>query len=465
MSFTDYKVAAKTPEQFERDAVWGRKEIQIAEGEMPALMALRRKYKDEQPLAGAKIMGCIHMTIQTAVLIETLVDLGADVRWSSCNIFSTQDHAAAAIAAAGIPVFAWKGETEEEFLWCIEQTILAETGSDKVWDANIILDDGGDLTEMVHNKYPQLLKDIHGISEETTTGVHRLLEMMEKGELKVPAINVNDAVTKSKNDNKYGCRHSLNDAIKRGTDHLLSGKKALVVGYGDVGKGSAASLRQEGMIVKVTEVDPICAMQACMDGFEVVSPFINGVNTGTLEGINKELLGTTDLIVTTTGNVNVCDKNMLQALKNRAVVCNIGHFDNEIDTAFMRENWEWDEIKPQVHKVYRDKASDDHLILLSEGRLVNLGNATGHPSRIMDGSFANQVLAQMYLYEKKFADLPEAEKAQNVYVKILPKKLDEEVAKDMVEGFGGVLTKLTQAQADYISVPVDGPYKPESYKY
>ncbi len=465
MSFTDYKVAAKTPEQFALDAAYGRKEIQIAEGEMPALMALRRKYKDAQPLAGAKIMGCIHMTIQTAVLIETLVDLGADVRWSSCNIFSTQDHAAAAIAAAGIPVFAWKGETEEEFLWCIEQTILAEVGSDKVWDANIILDDGGDLTEMVHNKYPELLKDIHGISEETTTGVHRLLEMMEKGELKVPAINVNDAVTKSKNDNKYGCRHSLNDAIKRGTDHLLSGKKALVVGYGDVGKGSAASLRQEGMIVKVTEVDPICAMQACMDGFEVVSPFINGVNTGTLEGINKELLGTTDLIVTTTGNVNVCDKNMLQALKNRAVVCNIGHFDNEIDTAFMRENWEWDEIKPQVHKVYRDKASDDHLILLSEGRLVNLGNATGHPSRIMDGSFANQVLAQMYLYEKKFADLPEAEKAENVYVKILPKKLDEEVAKDMVEGFGGVLTKLTQTQADYISVPVDGPYKPESYKY
>jgi adenosylhomocysteinase len=318
---------------------------------------------------------------------------------------------------------------------------------------------------MVHNKYPELLKDIHGISEETTTGVHRLLEMMEKGELKVPAINVNDAVTKSKNDNKYGCRHSLNDAIKRGTDHLLSGKKALVVGYGDVGKGSAASLRQEGMIVKVTEVDPICAMQACMDGFEVVSPFIDGINTGTLEGINKLLLGTTDLIVTTTGNVNVCDKNMLQALKNRAVVCNIGHFDNEIDTAFMRENWEWDEIKPQVHKVYRDKASDDHLILLSEGRLVNLGNATGHPSRIMDGSFANQVLAQMYLFEKKFADLPEAEKAENIYVKILPKKLDEEVAKDMVEGFGGVLTKLTKTQADYISVPVDGPYKPESYKY
>lgn len=463
--FTDFKVAATNLEQFQADASWGRKEIKIAEGEMPALMALRRKYKAEQPLAGAKIMGCIHMTIQTAVLIETLVDLGADVRWSSCNIFSTQDHAAAAIAAAGIPVFAWKGETEEEFLWCIEQTILAEKDSDKVWDANIILDDGGDLTEMVHNKYPALLKDIHGISEETTTGVHRLLEMMEKNELKVPAINVNDAVTKSKNDNKYGCRHSLNDAIKRGTDHLLSGKKALVIGYGDVGKGSAASLRQEGMIVRVTEVDPICAMQACMDGYEVVSPFIDGINTGTAEGINKALLQNTDLIVTTTGNVNVCDKFMLQALKSSAVVCNIGHFDNEIDTAFMRENWEWDEIKPQVHKIYRDQANDDHLILLSEGRLVNLGNATGHPSRIMDGSFANQVLAQMYLFERKFADLPETEKAANVYVKVLPKKLDEEVAKDMVEGFGGVITKLTQNQADYINVPVEGPYKPESYKY
>jgi len=465
MTFTDYKVAAQTPEAFEADAAWGRKEIQIAEGEMPALMALRRKYKASQPLKDAKIMGCIHMTIQTAVLIETLVDLGAEVRWSSCNIFSTQDHAAAAIAAAGIPVFAWKGETEEEFLWCIEQTILSEKDGDKVWDANMILDDGGDLTEMVHNKYPDLLKDIHGISEETTTGVHRLLEMMEKGELKVPAINVNDSVTKSKNDNKYGCRHSLNDAIKRGTDHLLSGKKALVIGYGDVGKGSAASLRQEGMIVKVTEVDPICAMQACMDGFEVVSPYINGVNTGTLDGINKDVLGTTDLIVTTTGNVNVCDKNMLQALKNGAVVCNIGHFDNEIDTAYMRENWEWDEVKPQVHKVYRNKAENDHLILLSEGRLVNLGNATGHPSRIMDGSFANQVLAQIYLYERKFADMMEAEKKESIYVKVLPKKLDEEVAKDMVEGFGGVITQLTTEQADYINVDVDGPYKPEAYKY
>jgi len=459
MSFTDYKVADINL------ADYGRKEIKIAEGEMPALMALRRKYAESQPLAGAKIMGCIHMTIQTAVLIETLVDLGAEVRWSSCNIFSTQDHAAAAIAAAGIPVFAWKGETEEEFLWCIEQTIRAEKDSEKVWDANMILDDGGDLTEMVHNKFPELLNEIHGISEETTTGVHRLLEMMQKGELKVPAINVNDAVTKSKNDNKYGCRHSLNDAIKRATDHLLSGKKALVVGYGDVGKGSAASLRQEGMIVKVTEVDPICAMQACMDGFEVVSPFIDGVNTGTLEGINKSLLGNTDLIVTTTGNVNVCDKNMLQALKSGAVVCNIGHFDNEIDTAYMRKEWEWDEVKPQVHVVYRNKAENDHLILLSEGRLVNLGNATGHPSRIMDGSFANQVLAQIYLYERKFADMMEAEKKESIYVKVLPKKLDEEVAKDMVEGFGGVITKLTKDQADYIHVDVDGPYKPESYKY
>ena len=464
-TFTDYKIANYSQQEFNDLAAWGRKEIEIAEGEMPALMALRRKYAADKPLADARIMGCIHMTIQTAVLIETLVELGADVRWSSCNIFSTQDHAAAAIAAAGIPVFAWKGETEEEFLWCIEQTILAEKDGSEVWNANMILDDGGDLTEMVHNKYPAMLDNIHGISEETTTGVHRLQEMLEKGELKVPAINVNDAVTKSKNDNKYGCRHSLNDAIKRGTDHLLSGKKALVIGYGDVGKGSAQSLSQEGMIVKVSEIDPICAMQACMDGYEVVSPFINGVNTGELSCVDAALLGKTDLIVTTTGNSNVCDSNMLQALKSGAVVCNIGHFDNEIDTAFMRTNWEWDEVKPQVHKVYRDKASNDHLLLLSEGRLVNLGNATGHPSRIMDGSFANQVLAQMYLWERKFANIMEAEKAESVYVKVLPKKLDEEVAKDMVEGFGGVLTQLTKEQADYINVPVDGPYKPESYKY
>ncbi|WP_439509696.1 adenosylhomocysteinase [Marinimicrobium koreense] len=461
-NFTDYKVAAKTAEQFQKDADWGRREIDIAEGEMPALMALRRKYKAEKPLAGAKIMGCIHMTIQTAVLIETLVELGAEVRWASCNIFSTQDHAAAAIAAAGIPVFAWKGQTEEEFWWCIEQTVNKDG---KVWDSNMILDDGGDLTGLMHEKYPEQLEKIHGISEETTTGVHRLLDMLKKGELKVPAINVNDAVTKAKNDNKYGCRHSLNDAIKRGTDHLLAGKKALVIGYGDVGKGSAASLRQEGMIVKVTEVDPICAMQACMDGFEVVSAYKNGVNSGKDEDINHAVLSNTDLVVTTTGNVNVCDAPMLRALKSSAVVCNIGHFDSEIDTAYMRKNWHWEEVKPQVHKIYRDKDSNDHLILLSEGRLVNLGNATGHPSRIMDGSFANQVLAQMYLYERKFADLPKDQKKEHLYVKVLPKKLDEEVAKDMVEGFGGVITKLTPQQAEYIDVPVEGPFKPESYKY
>ncbi|HEY7883872.1 MAG TPA: adenosylhomocysteinase [Cellvibrionaceae bacterium] len=461
-NFTDYKVAAKTAEQFKQDADWGRREIDIAEGEMPALMALRTQYADQKPLAGAKIMGCIHMTIQTAVLIETLVALGAEVRWSSCNIFSTQDHAAAAIAAAGIPVFAWKGETEEEFWWCIEQTVLHDG---KPWDANMILDDGGDLTQIVHEKYPEMLNKIHGISEETTTGVHRLLDMLKKGELKVPAINVNDAVTKSKNDNKYGCRHSLNDAIKRGTDHLLSGKKALVIGYGDVGKGSAASLRQEGMIVKITEIDPICAMQACMDGFEVVSPYNDGINTGKVDDINHIVLGTTDLLVTTTGNTNVCDSAMLQSLKNGAVVCNIGHFDNEIDTAFMRKNWEWEEVKPQVHKIYRDRKTNNHLLLLSEGRLVNLGNATGHPSRIMDGSFANQVLAQIYLYDQKFADLPEAAKKESLFVKVLPKKLDEEVARHMVEGFGGVITKLRSDQAEYIGVDVDGPFKPESYKY
>lgn len=455
-NFTDYKVADISL------AAWGRKELQIAEGEMPALMAMREKYRAEQPLKGAKILGCIHMTIQTGVLIETLIELGAEVRWSSCNIFSTQDHAAAAIAAAGIPVFAWKGETEEEYDWCIEQTILKDG---KPWDANMILDDGGDLTLMLHQKYPAVLDHVHGVTEETTTGVHRLQEMMKKGELKVPAVNVNDSITKSKNDNKYGCRHSLNDAIKRGTDHLLAGKKALVIGYGDVGKGSAQSLRQEGMIVRISEIDPICAMQACMDGYEVVSPYIDGVNTGKEDCINKTLLGATDLIVTTTGNLNVCDANMLKALKNGAVVCNIGHFDNEIDTAFMRKNWEWDEIKPQVHKVYRDKASNDHLILLSEGRLVNLGNATGHPSRIMDGSFSNQVLAQIYLYGQRFADLPADKKAAAITVEVLPKLLDEEVAAHMVRGFEGVITKLTPAQAEYINVDVKGPFKADSYKY
>lgn len=453
----DYKVADISL------ADWGRKEMAIAEGEMPALMAIRAKYRDSKPLQGAKIIGCIHMTIQTAVLIETLCELGAEVRWSSCNIFSTQDHAAAAIAAAGIPVFAWKGETEEEYLWCIEQT--CRTSEDKLWDANMILDDGGDLTGHIHEKYPEMLDHIHGVTEETTTGVHRLLEMLEKGELKVPAINVNDSVTKSKNDNKYGCRHSLNDAIKRGTDHLMSGKKALVIGYGDVGKGSAASLRQEGMIVKVTEADPICAMQACMDGFEVVSPYINGQNDGTFNSINKDLLVNTDLVVTTTGNFNVCDANMLISLKQGAVVCNIGHFDNEIDTAYMRKTWRWEEVKPQVHQVYRSDDPQDFLILLSEGRLVNLGNATGHPSRIMDGSFANQVLAQMFLFERKFADLPADQKASSVTVDVLPKQLDEEVARYMVEGFGGVITQLTPEQAKYINVPVQGPFKSESYKY
>lgn len=449
---TDYKVADISL------AEWGRKEFEIAETEMPALMALRDKYTDEKPLQGAKILGCIHMTVQTGVLIETLVALGAEVRWSSCNIFSTQDHAAAAVAAAGTPVYAWKGETEEEYEWCIEQTILKDG---QPWDANMVLDDGGDLTLILHEKYPAMLDKIHGVTEETTTGVHRLQEMLEKGELKIPAINVNDAVTKSKNDNKYGCRHSLNDAIKRGTDHLMAGKKALVIGYGDVGKGSAQSLRQEGMIVKITEVDPICAMQACMDGFEVVSPYNDGVNTGKFEDTNKVLLQNTDLVVTTTGNYNVCDSAILRSLKSNAVVCNIGHFDNEIDTAYMRKNWMWEEIKPQVHKVYRDKASNDHLILLSEGRLVNLGNATGHPSRIMDGSFANQVLAQMHLFERKSAD----QAKRDITLTVLPKELDEEVAAHMVGGFGGVMTKLTKEQADYINVSVDGPYKVESYKY
>jgi adenosylhomocysteinase len=399
------------------------------------------------------------------VLIETLVELGAEVRWSSCNIFSTQDHAAAYVASKGVAVYAWKGQTEQEGEWCIEQTILK---NGKPWSANMILDDGGDLTGMVHDKYPQLLDHIHGITEETTTGVHRLLEMMADGSLKVPAINVNDSITKSKNDNKYGCRHSLNDGIKRGTDMLLSGKHALVIGYGDVGKGSAQSLRQEGMIVKIAEVDPICAMQACMDGYEVVSPYRKGLNTGKLEDIDKALLGKLDLIVTATGNIDVCDKNMLQSVKSGAIICNIGHFDNEIDTQYMRKNWTWEEIKPQVHKIYRadqDKDAGNYLLLLSEGRLINLGNATGHPSRIMDGSFANQVLAQMYLYEKGFASQTEEFKRSQITVEVLPKYLDEQVAALMVGGFGAVLTRLTEKQARYIHVDVDGPFKPDSYKY
>ena len=457
-SLHDHKVADISLADF------GRREITLAEAEMPALMSLRKKYADQKPLADARILGCIHMTVQTAVLIETLVELGAEVRWSSCNIFSTQDHAAACIAAEGIAVYAWKGQTEEEGEWCIEQTILK---NGEPWNANMILDDGGDLTAMVHQKYPEMLENIHGITEETTTGVHRLLEMVEEGSLKVPAINVNDSVTKSKNDNKYGCRHSLNDGIKRGTDMLLSGKQALVIGYGDVGKGSAQSLRQEGMIVKITEVDPICAMQACMDGFEVVSPYVDGKNTGEASAIHVDLLGKMDVIVTTTGNVNVCDKYMLEAVKSGAIICNIGHFDNEIDTQYMRDNWAWEEVKPQVHKIYRDDGQDkdNYLILLSEGRLINLGNATGHPSRIMDGSFANQVLAQMFLYDRRFADLDDSAKQDAISVTVLPKHLDEEVAALMVAGFGGVMTELTSTQAEYINVSVAGPFKNDSYKY
>ena len=455
MSTQDYKVADISLAKF------GRTEIQLAEAEMPALMALRKKYREEQPLADARIIGCIHMTIQTAVLMETLLDLGAEIRWSFCNIFSTQDHAAAAMADRGIPTFAWKGETEEEFFWCIEQTILSDG---EPWDANMILDDGGDLTEMIHNKYPDMLNNIHGITEETTTGVHRLYEMLKDDELKVPAINVNDSVTKSKNDNKYGCRHSLNDAIKRGTDMLMAGKKALVIGYGDVGKGSAASLRQEGMIVRIVEIDPICAMQACMDGYEVVSPYNGGLNTGKLKDIDTRLMSNIDLICTCTGNVKVCDENLLRTVSRNAVVCNIGHFDTEIDTQFMRDNWAWEEVKPQVHKIYRSDDKKDYIILLSEGRLVNLGNATGHPSRIMDGSFANQVLAQMYLFERKWADHDPSQR-QPITVEVLPKALDEEVASYMVEGFGGVMTRLTTQQANYINVTEEGPFKPETYKY
>jgi adenosylhomocysteinase len=455
MTQQDYKVADIGLAEF------GRKEIRLAESEMPALMALRRKYQPTQPLKGARVIGCIHMTVQTAVLIETLCALGAEVRWSSCNIFSTQDHAAAAMAAAGVPVFAWKGETEEEYWWCIEQTI---NKGGKPWNANLLLDDGGDLTQRIHEQYPQMLEHVHGISEETTTGVHRLHDMLKAAKLRVPVINVNDSVTKSKNDNKYGCRHSLNDAIKRGTDMLMAGRRALVIGYGDVGKGSAQSLRQEGMIVRVAEVDPICAMQACMDGYELVSPYVDGLNTGRIEDIDKRLLGSTDLVVTCTGNSNVCDANMLKTLKRGAVVCNIGHFDNEIDTAYMREHWRWDKVKDQVHQIYRSNEPGDYLILLSEGRLVNLGNAMGHPSRVMDGSFANQVLAQMHLYEQRWADQPPNQRAP-ITIEVLPKKLDEEVAQLMVEGFGGVITRLTAPQAKYIGVKVEGPFKPETYKY
>jgi adenosylhomocysteinase len=450
-NFKDFKVKDISLAEF------GRQEILLAQDEMPALMQLRENYRDEQPLAGAKIMGCIHMTIQTAVLIETLIDLGAEVRWSSCNIFSTQDHAAAAIAANGIPVFAWKGETEEDYEWCLEQTIKKDG---KPWDANMILDDGGDLTMKVHKEYPDMLDKIHGISEETTTGVKRLKEMLTSGELKVPAINVNDSLTKSKNDNKYGCRHGLDDAIKRGTDMLLAGKRALVIGYGDVGKGSADSLAQQKMIVDITEVDPICAMQACFDGFSVVSAYEGGEVTNDGKKLNQELLKKYDLVVTTTGNVNVLDKFMLDALKSGCVICNIGHFDNEIDIQHLK-TFEWYEVKPGVHKVKRSEK--DYLLLLGEGRLVNLALATGHPSRVMDGSFCNQVLAQIALFKDGYASKCPEEK--ELYVKVLPKKLDEEVAALMVQGFGGTLTKLTKDQQDYISVNEEGPFKGDSYNY
>ena len=448
---SDYKVKDISLAEF------GRQEILLAEDEMPALMQLRENYRDKQPLEGAKILGCIHMTIQTAVLIETLIDLGAEVRWSSCNIFSTQDHAAAAIAANGIPVFAWKGESEEEYEWCLDQTINKDG---KPWDANMILDDGGDLTVKVHKEYPKMLDKIHGISEETTTGVKRLKEMLANGELRVPAINVNDSLTKSKNDNKYGCRHGLDDAIKRGTDMLLAGKKALVIGYGDVGKGSADSLAQQKMIVDVTEVDPICAMQACFDGFSVVSAYEEGEVTNDGKNLNQELLKKYDLVVTTTGNVNVLDKFMLDALKTGCVICNIGHFDNEIDIKHLK-TFEWYEVKPGVHKVKR--SDKDYLLLLGEGRLVNLALATGHPSRVMDGSFCNQVLAQIALFKDGYASKKPEDR--ELYVKVLPKKLDEEVAALMVQGFGGTLTKLTKLQQDYISVNEDGPFKGDSYNY
>lgn len=418
-------------------ADWGRKEISIAEGEMPGLMALREEYKDTQPLKGARIAGCLHMTIQTAVLIETLTALGATVRWSSCNIFSTQDHAAAAIAAAGIPVFAWKGLTEEEFNWCIEQTITGPDG----WTPNMILDDGGDLTVMMHDQFPELLKDVRGLSEETTTGVHRLWQMAKAGTLKVPAINVNDSVTKSKFDNLYGCRESLVDAIRRGTDVMMAGKVAVVAGYGDVGKGSAASLRNAGCRVLVTEVDPICALQAAMEGYEVVT-MENAAPRG-------------DIFVTCTGNVDIITIDHMREMKDRAIVCNIGHFDSEIQVEALR-NYRWNNIKPQVDEV--ELAEGRRIILLSEGRLVNLGNATGHPSFVMSASFTNQTLAQIELWTAKPGQY-------EVKVYTLPKALDEKVAALHLAKVGAELSKMSAKQADYIGVPVAGPFKHEEYRY
>jgi adenosylhomocysteinase len=430
MSFTDYKVADISL------AEWGRKEINIAETEMPGLMALRKEFGESKPLKDARIAGCLHMTIQTAVLIETLTALGATVRWSSCNIFSTQDHAAAAMAAAGIPVFAWKGETEAEADWCIEQTIIGTDG----WKPNIILDDGGDLTNMMHDKFPELMADVKGLSEETTTGVLRLYERVKKGTLKVPAFNVNDSVTKSKFDNLYGCRESLVDGIKRATDVMIAGKIAVVNGYGDVGKGCAQSLRGLGATVWITEIDPICALQAAMEGYRVVTM--------------EDAAPIANIFVTATGNFNIIRHEHMQAMRDQAIVCNIGHFDAEIDIASLRQ-YTWENIKPQVdHVIFPD---GKRLIILAEGRLVNLGCATGHPSFVMSNSFCNQVLAQMELWAN-------ASSYENK-VYILPKKLDEKVARSHLAQLGVKLTELTAEQAAYISVPVEGPYKPDHYRY
>jgi adenosylhomocysteinase len=428
--FSDYKVKDISL------ADWGRKELVIAETEMPGLMSLRAEYGKSQPLKGARIVGCLHMTIQTGVLIETLTALGATVRWSSCNIFSTQDHAAAAIAAAGIPVFAWKGETEEEYEWCIEQTIKGPDG----WTPNMILDDGGDLTKIMHEKYPDLMKDVRGISEETTTGVHRLYEMAKAGKLTVPAINVNDSVTKSKFDNKYGCRESLVDGIRRATDVMIAGKVAVVAGYGDVGKGSAESLRSQGARVVVTEIDPICALQAAMEGYEVVTM--------------EEMAPKADIFVTTTGNIDIITIEHMRAMKDRAIVCNIGHFDNEIQVGALR-NLKWHNVKPQVDEI--EFPNGKRIILLAEGRLVNLGCGTGHPSFVMSASFTNQTLAQIELWQNS--------KAYKNEVYVLPKHLDEKVAALHLEKLGVKLTKLSREQAEYLGVATEGPFKTDMYRY
>jgi adenosylhomocysteinase len=417
-------------------ADFGRKEISIAESEMPGLMALREEYSGKAPLKGARILGCLHMTIQTAVLIETLVELGAEVRWSSCNIFSTQDHAAAAIAKAGIPVFAWKGETEEEAVWCIRQTIEGK----KDWKANMLLDDGGDLTAMMHSDYKDLLKEVKGVSEETTTGIKALNKMEKDGSLMIPAINVNDSVTKSKFDNLYGCRESLVDGIRRATDVMMSGKVAIVAGFGDVGKGSAASLRQSGARVMVTEADPICALQAAMEGYEVV--------------LMDEAISKADIVVTATGNIDIVTADHMRNMKDRAILCNIGHFDNEIQVEALK-NYKWTEVKPEVDEI--ELVDGKRIILLAKGRLVNLGCATGHPSFVMSASFTNQVMAQIELWDnhKKYEN--------KVYV--LPKSLDEKVAMLHLKKVGAKLTKLSKDQADYISVETEGPFKPDAYRY